>query len=92
MELQPKPFVGPLLQRLLNGDWAAVEEMAEEIRKDEEIIREVSAMLGNLRARAQSVLTAEDVKRDAEVIQGAKVKMGALRITHKTEMRREKQE
>ena len=79
MELQPKPFVGPLLQRLLNGDWAAVEEMAEEIRKDEEIIREVVAILQNLREKTQSVLTAEDVKRDAEVIQEAKVKMGELK-------------
>ena len=49
--LQPKPFVYPLLQRLLNGDWATVGGVAEEIRKGEEIIREVVAMLRNLRER-----------------------------------------
>ena len=41
MELQPKQYVDPLLQRLLNGAWKAVGEMAEEIKKDEELVQEV---------------------------------------------------
>ena len=78
-ELKPKPPVGPLLQRLLNGDWASGGEITEEIRKGEEITRSVSVMVRNLKEKARIILTADDIKRDAGVVQEAKVKMGELK-------------
>ena len=53
--------------------------MTEEIRKDEEIIRDVAVMLQNLKEKAQIILTPDDVERDAEVIQEAKVEMAELK-------------
>ena len=78
MELQPKPVVDPLLQRLLNGDWAAVEEMPNEIRQDGENIREVGVMLRDLKGKTRRVLTRDGIRRDAEVIQAAKAMVARL--------------
>ena len=49
MELNPKPAIDPLLQRMLNGDWAEVGGMSEEVRRDTETAREVERRLGELK-------------------------------------------
>ena len=78
-ELGPEQDVDPLLQRLLNGDWAAVGEMAEGVKKDEELLQEVVGMLRNLKEKTLSIRTVEEIKRDADSLQGAKVEMGELK-------------
>ena len=78
-ELHPKPVVDPLLQRLMNGDWAAVEEMSKEIAQDGETIQEVGLMIQDLKWETRSVLTRDDIQQDAEVIQEAKATVEGLK-------------
>ena len=47
-------------------DWAAIDEMAEEIKKDAELVQEVTAMLQGLKERTHGRKTDGEAKRDAE--------------------------
>ena len=76
-----EPFEDPLLQRLMMGDWAAMGEMAEGIKKDEELVREVTAILQGLKERANGIRTDGEVKREAGNLQGAKKKVGKTKRT-----------
>ena len=79
-DMESESFGDPLLQRLMTGGWAEVGEMAEEIEKDEELIREVIATLRDFRAQSLKIRTEGEIAQDKESLQEEKKKMGKLRI------------
>ena len=75
---ESEPFGDPLLNRLTMGDWAAIDEIAEEIKKYEELVQEVTAMLQGLKERTHGRKTDDEAKRDAKNLQEIKKKMAKL--------------
>ena len=76
---ESEPFEDPLLNRLMMGDWAAIDAMAEEIKKDEELVQEVTAMLQGLKERAHGRKTDDEAKRDAGNLLEIKRKMAKIK-------------
>ena len=61
------------------GDWTTIDEMTEEIKKNEELVQEVTAMLQGLKERTHGGKTDDEAKRDAENLQEIKKKMAKLK-------------
>ena len=76
---ESEPFEDPLLNRLMMGDWAAIDEMAGEVKKGGELVQDVAETLQGLRERTHGSKTDGEVKRDAENLQDIKKKMGKLK-------------
>ena len=75
-----KKWLGdPLLNRLMMGHWGEIDEMVEEIKKDDKLVREVTATLQWVEERNQGRRTDGDVERDAENLQEIKKKMAKLK-------------
>ena len=61
------------------GDWAAIDEMAEEIKKDAELVQEVTAMLQGLQEGTRGSKTDDEAKRDAGNLLEIKRKMAKIK-------------
>ena len=62
--------------------------MTEELRKDEELVREAMAMLRRLEDKTQSLRTDGEIKQDAECSREAKKRMGEQKRKSKTKTTR----
>ena len=61
----------------MTGGWAAVGEMADEVKKDESLFQEVIAMLTELKGKTKSIRTVDEIRRRTESLLGDKKKMGS---------------
>ena len=81
-------FGDPLLNRLMTGDWSAVDEMSDGVNKDMEIVQEIKVKM--LAMKEKILLERTDAELEQEEIANAKARM-MMKILEKRAQNRDQQ-